>query len=132
MSIYDLQDSGMNVMCKTGQDGCFSTTTNVTYVITNTTDTTTATTTTITSTNIVVEKACGNLLEANTTYKNAPKVKNIKDGSITDFNSCAEECANFEGCLFWTFTRYGNCYLRSSDYGREFKQGYTAGQKPCN
>ena len=108
------QGKGMKVMCKTGSDGCLSIT---------------RTTTVVTSYEYVV---CGNLVEENIGYKGAANIKSFNDGSVTDFNSCAQECADFEGCNFWTFTSGGNCHLKGSDNGRENRAGFTSGQKPCS
>ena len=113
MSKDNLQDQGKKVMCLTGQGGCLSTTT----------------TTILTS--YVVETGCGNLVEDNTRYKGTANIKTIKDGSTIDFESCAQECADFAGCNFWTFTDSGNCHLKTSDDGREKKEGFTSGQRPC-
>ena len=74
---------------------------------------------------------CGNLVEENIGYKGAANIKSFNDGSVTDFNSCAQECADFEGCNFWTFTSGDNCHLKRSDNGRENRAGFTSGQKPC-
>ena len=103
-------------MCETGQGGCLSVTT---------------TTTVVTSYEYVVETGCGNLVEENTGYNGAANFKSFKDGSVTNFESCAQECANLDGCNFWTYTSGGTCHLKKSDNGRETRMGFTSGQKPC-
>ena len=131
----------MKVMCKTGPGGCLSVTTTTTdrsNVTTTTIDsstvTTTTTTTTDSSTTVTsngVQTGCGDLVEENIGYKGAANIKSFNDGSVTDFSSCAQECFDFEGCNFWTFTNSGKCHLKRSDNGRENRGGFTSGQKPC-
>ena len=137
----------MKVMCKTGPGGCLpvtttttdssaatTTTTESSTVTTTTTDSSTVTTTTTDSstvTSCVVQTGCGNLVEEDIGYKGTGNIKSINDGSVTDFSSCAQECFNFEGCNFWTFTNSGKCHLKPSDCGRENRRGFTSGQKPC-
>ena len=110
-----------------------TTTTESSTITTTTTDSTVTTTTTDSSTvtSCVVQTGCGNLVEEDIGYKGTGNVKSFNDGSVTDFSSCAQECLNFEGCNFWTFTNSGKCHLKPSDCGRENRRGFISGQKPC-
>ena len=69
-------------------------------------------------------------IEVNVMYAGNP----IGEAMVTPggADECANECGQHPECLFWTLTIDGNkCIMKTSDSGRQSKDGKISGQKAC-
>ena len=46
-------------------------------------------------------------------------------------SACQRACSEHAGCSYWTWSRGGKCYLKTSDDGRETTSYYVSGTKDC-